>query len=246
MPDKDASTPRVFLIRHGQTLWSMSGQHTGKTDILMTAEGEDQVRGTGRMVYGNGKLLDPQKIAKVFVSPRTRAIRTYELLSGRNDGYEITESLAEWDYGFVCIFPPPRENHSTDYDMFSEYEGLKPAEIRSKRKEQGLDTERPWDIWTDGCAGGESPAQVTARIDSLIAEIKKLQAPHMKDAEPKDVVLVAHGHLTRAFARRWLGYDLSFPLSLMMEPGGVGVLSYQHHNVEEPALLLGIGFPLQQ
>ncbi|EMF14388.1 phosphoglycerate mutase-like protein [Sphaerulina musiva SO2202] len=226
MPDKDASTPRVFLIRHGQTLWSMSGQHTGKTDILMTAEGEDQVRGTGRMVYGNGKLLDPQKIAKVFVSPRTRAIRTYELLSGRNDGYEITESLAEWDYG--------------------EYEGLKPAEIRSKRKEQGLDTERPWDIWTDGCAGGESPAQVTARIDSLIAEIKKLQAPHMKDAEPKDVVLVAHGHLTRAFARRWLGYDLSFPLSLMMEPGGVGVLSYQHHNVEEPALLLGIGFPLQQ
>lgn len=225
MPDKDASTPRVFLIRHGQTLWSMSGQHTGKTDILMTAEGEDQVRGTGRMVYGNGKLLDPQKIAKVFVSPRTRAIRTYELLSGRNDGYEITESLAEWDYG--------------------EYEGLKPAEIRSKRKEQGLDTERAWDIWTDGCAGGESAAQVTARIDSLIAEIKKLQAPHMKDAEPKDVVLVAHGHLTRAFARRWLGYDLSFPLSLMMEPGGVGVLSYQHHNIEEPALLLGIGFPLQ-
>ncbi|USW53841.1 Putative histidine phosphatase superfamily, clade-1 [Septoria linicola] len=226
MPDKDASTPRVFLIRHGQTLWSMSGQHTGKTDIPMTAEGEDQVKGTGRIVYGEGKLLDPRKIAKVYVSPRTRAIKTYELISGRQDGYEITESLAEWDYG--------------------EYEGLKPAEIRSKRKDQGLDTERPWDIWTDGCAGGESPQEVTARIDTLIAEIKKLQAPHMKDAEPKDVVLVAHGHLTRAFARRWLGYELSFPLSLMMEPGGVGVLSYQHHSVDEPALLLGIGFPLQQ
>ncbi|KAI5359533.1 putative histidine phosphatase superfamily, clade-1 [Septoria linicola] len=226
MPDKDASTPRVFLIRHGQTLWSMSGQHTGKTDIPMTAEGEDQVKGTGRIVYGEGKLLDPRKIAKVYVSPRTRAIKTYELISGRQDGYEITESLAEWDYG--------------------EYEGLKPAEIRSKRKDQGLDTERPWDIWTDGCTGGESPQEVTARIDTLIAEIKKLQAPHMKDAEPKDVVLVAHGHLTRAFARRWLGYELSFPLSLMMEPGGVGVLSYQHHSVDEPALLLGIGFPLQQ
>ena len=67
----------------------------------------------------------------------------------------------------------------------------------------------------------------------------------MHDDEPKDIILVAHGHTTRAFAKRWLGYDLSFPLSLMMEPGGVGILSYQHNNVEEPALLLGIGFPLQ-
>lgn len=99
MPDKDASTPRVFLIRHGQTEWSMSGQHTGKTDIPMTAEGEDQVRGTGRIVYGEGKLLDPGKIAKVLVSPRTRAIKTYELLSGQAEGYEIREEIAEWDYG---------------------------------------------------------------------------------------------------------------------------------------------------
>lgn len=68
----------------------------------------------------------------------------------------------------------------------------------------------------------------------------------MKDSEPKDVVLVAHGHLTRAFAKRWLGYDLSFPLSLMMEPGGLGILSYQHHNIDEPALLLGIGFPMEE
>ena len=84
-------------------------------------------------------------------------------------------------------------------------------------------------------------------MDSLIAEIRNLQAPRMKDSSgPKDVILVAHGHLTRAFAKRWLGYELSFPLSLMMEPGGVGVLSYQHHNIEEPALLLGIGFPAQR
>ena len=64
------------------------------------------------------------------------------------------------------------------------------------------------------------------------------------DGSPKDVILVAHGHLTRAFAKRWLGYELSFSLSLMMEPGGVGILSYQHSNIEEPAILLGIGFPL--
>lgn len=127
----------------------------------------------------------------------------------------------------------------------SEYEGIKTEEIREKRKLHGLDKARPWDIWSDGCEGGESPQQVTMRIDALIAEIKELQAPHMKNRDAKDVILVAHGHLTRAFAKRWLGYELSFPLSLMIQPGGVGVLSYQHHNIEEPALLLGIAFPTQ-
>ncbi|KAK5114599.1 hypothetical protein LTR85_010176 [Meristemomyces frigidus] len=226
MTDKDAGTPRIFLIRHGETEWSKSGQYTGKTDIPLTAHGEEQVTSTARIMYGSGRLIDPAKVAKVWLSPRKRAVRTYQLLSGQTEGYEITESLAEWDYG--------------------EYEGIKTDEIRAKRKSHDLDKDRAWDIWTDGCEGGESPAEVTARIDSLITKIKELQAPHMKDSEPKDVVLVAHGHLTRAFAKRWLGYELSFPLSLMMEPGGVAVLSYQHHSMDEPALLLGIGFPVQR
>lgn len=134
-----------------------------------------------------------------------------------------------------CTLPPNRH-----------YDGLKTGEIRALRKSHDLDQDRPWDIWRDGCEGGESPAQVAARIDELITKIRALQAPHMEDDEPKDVILVAHGHLTRAFAKRWLGYDLSFPLSLMMQPGGVGVLSYQHQNIDEPALLLGMGFPLRQ
>ncbi|KAK0261226.1 hypothetical protein B0A54_08022 [Friedmanniomyces endolithicus] len=209
MSDKDVSTPRVFLIRHGQTEWSQNGRHTSTTDIPLTDRGEKQVRASAKYMYGSGKLIDPAKLAKVYT-----------------DGYEITESLAEWHYG--------------------EYEGLKPAEIRAKRKAQGLDKDQEWEIWRDGCEGGESPAQVSSRIDSLIKTIRDLQAPHMQDSEPKDVVLVAHGHLTRAFAKRWLGYELSFPLSLMMEPGGVGVLSYQHHNINEPALLLGLGFPSQE
>lgn len=99
MPDKDASTPRVFILRHGETEWSKSGQYTGKTDIPLTSHGEAQVTATGRMAYGPGKLIDPAKVAKVYLSPRTRAIKTYELLSGRTEGYEIEEGLAEWDYG---------------------------------------------------------------------------------------------------------------------------------------------------
>ena len=90
----------MFLMRHGQTEWSMSGQYTGKTDIPMTAEGEEQVKGSAKLMYGTGKLIDPAKVAKVFVSPRKRAIRTYELFSGQTEGYEVTESLAEWSYGW--------------------------------------------------------------------------------------------------------------------------------------------------
>lgn len=99
MSDKDAATPRVFLIRHGETEWSKSGQYTGKSDIPLTAHGEEQIMGTRQLVYGSGKLLDPAKIAQVWTSPRKRATKTYELLSGRTDGYEVDERLAEWDYG---------------------------------------------------------------------------------------------------------------------------------------------------
>ena len=100
MPDKDAGVPRVFLIRHGQTEWSQSGQYTGKTDIPLTPHGESQVIATGRMVYGSGKLIDPARLARIWSSPRVRATRTCELLAGdAGVKYETTEGLAEWDYG---------------------------------------------------------------------------------------------------------------------------------------------------
>lgn len=63
-------------------------------------------------------------------------------------------------------------------------------------------------------------------MDSLIEKIRKLQAPHMDDDKPADVLLVAHGHILRAFVKRWLGYPLDFKLLLILEPGGVGVLTY--------------------
>ena len=66
----------------------------------------------------------------------------------------------------------------------------------------------------------------------------------MDDSEPKDIIVVAHGHITRAIAKRWLGFEISTPLSLMMQPGGVAVLSYQHHDVDEPALVMGVRFPI--
>ncbi len=87
---------------------------------------------------GAGKLLDPSRLAHVFVSPRKRATKTFELLlSGavERSNVTITGDIAEWDYG--------------------DYEGLKAEEIRDMRKERKLDLVRKWDIWRDGCEGGE-------------------------------------------------------------------------------------------
>lgn len=66
---------------------------------------------------------------------------------------------------------------------------------------------------------------MSSRLDTLIAKIRDIQAPHMDSGEPADVLLVAHGHILRAFVKRWLGYPLDFRLLLILEPGGVGVVT---------------------
>ncbi|KAE8391565.1 histidine phosphatase superfamily [Aspergillus alliaceus] len=233
MPDKDAGTPRVFLYRHGETEWSKSGRYTGISELELTEHGTKQVQASGKIIVGQGKLIDPSNVAHVFISPRKRAVQTFEIAFSdadketlrRDNKVSETERLAEWGYGL--------------------YEGLLTRQIRELRKEHGLDTERPWDIWRDGCEKGESPQEVTHRLDSLIQEIRAIHAPNMHGENPCDVVLIAHGHLLRAFTKRWLGYPMEFPLSMMLEPGAVGVLSYQHHSIDEPAFLVGYGFPLQ-
>lgn len=93
-----------------------------------------------------------------------------------------------------------------------------------------------------------SPAEVTARCDALIEKLRtKYQAhaigkPKDQVKEPYDVLIVAHGHILRAFAGRWIHKDIADNPSLLLEAGGVGTLSYEHKNIEEPAILLGGAF----
>ncbi|KAF2629809.1 phosphoglycerate mutase family protein [Macroventuria anomochaeta] len=243
MPD-----PRVFIIRHGETEWSLNGRHTGTSDIPLTENGEKRVRATGKALVGDDRLIVPSNLAHIYVSPRTRAQRTLELLdlgcrdrypwhghpaqSGKeptstldvrtNASIEITESVREWDYG--------------------DYEGIKSSEVRSLRKQRGLNED--WDIWRDGCEGGESPEDVTKRLDELIHELREKyhKGRFGKDGKPNDVLIVAHGHILRAFAARWIGKKLEDNPSLILEAGGVGTLSYEHHSIDEPAILLGGAF----
>ncbi|KAF2252069.1 putative phosphoglycerate mutase [Trematosphaeria pertusa] len=232
MSDRDASTPRVFLARHGETEWTINGRYTGITELELTSRGEKQVLGTGRRLVGPGKLIDPVQLERVFVSPRKRARKTFELLFGADselaalEKVEFTEDIAEWGYGA--------------------YEGLLGEEIIARRKEQGLDIERPWDIWNDGCEGGESSEQATERLDGLINRIRDIQRPYMHGEKPVDIVLVAHGHILRAFTKRWLGIPMGSPLGMMLPPGGIGVLSYEEHDISAPAFLVGIALPLEE
>lgn len=92
-----------------------------------------------------------------------------------------------------------------------------------------------------------SPQQVTERLDAVIAQIRerfhsKSIGKSVKDAPPGDVLVVAHGHILRAFAGRWINKHIAENPSLILEAGGVGTLSYEHHSIREPAILLGGAF----
>ncbi|OQU96870.1 hypothetical protein CLAIMM_02891 isoform 2 [Cladophialophora immunda] len=236
MSDKDAGTPRLFLIRHGETEWSRNGRFTGITDLPLLPDGEEKVRQTASVVFGPGRLIDPSKVASIVCSPRQRAQRTLQLLMDQIQDprartalagkIDATEDIAEWGYG--------------------DYEGLHQHQIEYLRRSRGLDKDRPWDIWRDGCEGpgGHTPAQVTERLDRVIGQITSIHRQGLQDGNRKcDAVVVAHGHILRAFVKRWLKLELGTPMELMLEPGGVCGLSYAHGDVEARAVLVGMSFP---
>jgi broad specificity phosphatase PhoE len=177
------SSQQVLLIRHGETEWSLSRQHTGTTDIPLTENG----RKVARLLQ---PILAKHVFALVLTSPLWRARETCEL-AGLGDNAQIDPDLMEWNYG--------------------EYEGLTPAQILAKRPD--------WMIFTDGCPGGESPEQVEARIDRVIARIRAVAAGG-------NAAVFAHGHLIRAFAARWLGLRAAEGRFFLLDPATVNVLSF--------------------
>lgn len=126
----------------GETEWTKNGRYTGTTELVLTPIGIEQVTSTGAHLVGPGKLIDPSRVIHVWVSPRKRAQMTFDLLLGSYSStikdagrVTVTEDIAEWDYG--------------------EYEGLVTSEIKKRRTVKGLDVESEFNIWRDGCEGGE-------------------------------------------------------------------------------------------
>ena len=117
--------------------------------------------------------------AKVLTSPLQRAKRTCEL-AGFGDVAEVDPDLVEWNYG--------------------DYEGIRTADIRAHRPD--------WELFRDGCPNGESPAEIGARADRVVAGVRAITG---------NVLIFSSGHFLRVFAARWLGAEPFIGKYLMLD-----------------------------
>ncbi len=143
----------ILVVRHGQTAWSLSGQHTGSTDVPLTQAGEDQARRLAPVFAG-------RDVAAVLVSPRQRARRTAELagLATAPGGLQVDEDLVEWDYGA--------------------YEGRTTDEISA---ELGRPFSVWHDGVLPGDTPGETVHQVAVRARSALRRAEALVGPEGRD-----------------------------------------------------------------
>ncbi|EJU02843.1 phosphoglycerate mutase-like protein [Dacryopinax primogenitus] len=216
MPPK--RMPKVYIVRHGETEWSLNGRHTGTTDLPLTANGEATILKLGEKVAGPGKLLDPSLISTTLVSPRLRAQRTFALLfssSPSKPSATTDQRVREWTYG--------------------DYEGFYAWQAAASRAERGIPSgEDGWDIWVDGCEGGESAQEMSDRADEVVRAVKDshkawYESPEREEGDVGgDVLIVSHGHFSRCFLTRWLGLPLKAGQLFVLDTGGVCVGQYYH------------------
>jgi probable phosphoglycerate mutase len=136
-----------------------------------------------------GAELQGRQFALVLTSPLARAADTCRL-AGLGDVAEPREELMEWDYGA--------------------YEGRETVDIRKER--------RGWTLWLDGVPKGETIAQVQARADRVIAELRSVAG---------DAAVFAHGHLLRVLAARWLGLEPAAGRLFALDPATISILGYE-------------------
>jgi broad specificity phosphatase PhoE len=175
--------PILNVVRHGETEWSLSGRHTGRTDLALTEHGERQARRLAARLAGS-------TFARVLTSPLRRAVQTCEL-AGFGDVAESDVNLLEWDYGA--------------------YEGQRGSEILAERPD--------WDLFRDGCPGGETPSQVGARADRVVSRVRAIGG---------DVLVFSSGHLLRVLAARWLGLAPDNARHFLLGTTSFGALGYEH------------------
>jgi probable phosphoglycerate mutase len=185
-------TPIVYLARHGETEWTVSGRHTGLTDLPLTARGEVEAHRLGERVQG-------LSFASVLTSPLRRAVQTCEL-AGFGPVAQVEPNLIEWNYGA--------------------YEGRTSADIHA---------ERPgWQLFRDGCPGGESAAQVGARADRVVQRVR---------AAGGNALVFSSGHFLRVFAARWLGLEAGAGRYFLLTTASLSAVGYEH-DTSEPVIRL--------
>jgi probable phosphoglycerate mutase len=145
-----------------------------------------------------GQRLHQFSFAQVFTSPLQRASRTCEL-AGYGEVAEKNSDLVEWDYG--------------------QYEGALSADIWRDRPD--------WELFRDGCPGGESAKDVAGRADRFISRVLLVDG---------DVLAFSSGHIIRMIAARWLGLPPNAGRFFYCRPASVGVLGFEHERKGEPII----------
>jgi broad specificity phosphatase PhoE len=184
--------PTVYIARHGETAWSLSGQHTGLTDLPLTEQGRQNAVRLGARLRG-------LQFAKVFASPLQRAALTCQL-AGFGDVAVTDPDLVEWNYG--------------------DYEGLRSAEIHARRP--------GWELFRDGCPGGESPAQAGARADRVVKRLREVNG---------NALVFSSGHFLRTLAARWLGLEPGGGRFFLLSTASLSALGYEN-TLAQPAIKL--------
>lgn len=185
-----SALPVMYLVRHGETAWSLSGQHTGLTDLPLTPDGEAAARALGaRLSQVHADL--------VLTSPLVRAHRTCEL-AGFGAVAQVDTGLVEWDYG--------------------DYEGKTTSEILQGRP--------GWELFRDGCPGGEMPPDVAARADRVIARVR---------AHGGNALLFSSGHILRMLGARWIGLPPAGGAHLVLGTASLSSVGYEH-DASEPVI----------
>jgi broad specificity phosphatase PhoE len=147
-----------------------------------------------------GDRLQGLTFAMVLTSPLQRAARTCEL-AGFKSGAQVDKDLVEWDYG--------------------QYEGRRTAEIRAERPD--------WELFRDGCPGGESPEQVSVRADRIVKRVREV---------PGNVLIFTSGHFMRVLVTRWLGLEPSVNSKFfMLSTASLSAVGYEH-DVTRPVIRL--------
>ena len=188
-----SALPKLYLARHGDTAWTETSRHTGRTDVPLNERGEAHARQLSHRLRGFS-------FVRVFTSPLVRASETCAL-AGFGAGAAVDPDLVEWDYG--------------------RYEGRTTTDILK---------ERPgWELFRDGCPGGESPGGVADRADRFLARVHDLDG---------DVLAFSSGHMIRMIAARWLGLPPVTGRVFFCRPASVGVLGFEHDRRDQPILNL--------
>jgi broad specificity phosphatase PhoE len=177
----------IYLVRHGETAWSITGQHTGRTDLALTPHGEEEARALL-------PRLSDYRFDHVFSSPLQRAHRTCEL-AGFGAAATLDPDLLEWDYG--------------------QYEGRTLQDIHQKRPE--------WELFRDGCPGGDSVEQISERADRVVSHLLALKGK---------VLLFSSGHILRVLAARWVEAPAALGRHLVLDPACLCVLGYDHGGLD--------------